>query len=126
VAHFLNHDPRDGAPVPIRRSIFQKIALLLNAGEFRIALVDDHVHQSIAHLLGGNLPQVLPLAPAFVRAEFDLIGIDRAIKRVEVKIFNILGIDANIFAPVVEHSDPVAKCSDFCYLTRHKYDSLQQ
>jgi hypothetical protein len=38
-----------------------------------------------------------------------------------VKGFNVLGVDANIFAPVVEHSDPVTEGSNLCYFSRHNY-----
>ena len=79
VAHLLDHDAGDGAAIPVRGRVLQQVALLLHARKLGIALVNDHVHQRIAHLLGGNLPQVFPLAPAFVRTKLDLVGIDRAI-----------------------------------------------
>ena len=62
VAHFLDHHPGDGTAVPVSGSAFEEIPLLLHAGEFGIALVDDHVDERVAHLLSRDLAQVLPLA----------------------------------------------------------------
>ena len=119
MAHLFNHDARDGPAVPIRRSVLQEIALLLHAGKLGIALVDDHVHQRIAHLLGRNLPEVLPLALSLVRPELDLVGIDRAIQRVKVEGINLVGIDANILAPVVEQTNPVTERPNLRNFSRH-------
>jgi hypothetical protein len=120
VSHFFDHDARDSAAVPVSGRVFQQIALLLDAGKFCIALVDDHIHQRIAHLLRGNLAQVLPLAAALIGTEFNLFSIDRTVERVEVERLDVLGIDADIFAPVVEHAFPVAERSDFRYFAGHK------
>ena len=103
-----------------------KIALLLDAGKLGVALVDDHVHERVAHLLRGNLAQVLPLAAAFVVAEFDVFGIDRAIERIELEGLDVVRVDADLFAPVVEQADPVAECSDFCYFARHNSNLFTQ
>src|ERR1700730_613799 len=123
MAHLLDHHPQDGAPVPVSGGICQQIALLFHAGKFGVSLVDDHVHQRIAHLLRRHLPQIFPLAAAFVRSELNLFRIDRAVERVKVEGINLSGIDANILAPVVEQADPVAEGSDFCNFSRHKVNS---
>src|SRR5207248_10696327 len=49
---------------------------LFDAGKFRVALVDNHVHQGVTHLLGGNLAEVLPLAAAFVVTKLDFFRFD--------------------------------------------------
>ncbi len=128
VAHFFDHDARDGPAVPIRGSIVEQVALLLHAGKLGIALVDDHVHQGISHLLRRHLAQVFPLAAAFVVSELDVFRVDRAVQRIEFECLDICRIDADLFAPVVEETDPVTECSDFCYFTRHTKTSfdLQQ
>jgi len=76
--------------------------LLLYAGEFGIALIDDQVDQSIAHLLSGYLAQVFPLAAAFEGTELDFVGFDCAVKSIEFKIGDLVMIDADIFSPIVE------------------------
>ena len=123
MAHFLDHHPQDCSPIPVRGRIFEQITLLFHAGKFGVALIDDHIHQRVAHLLCGHLPQVFPLAAAFVRSELNLFRIDRAVKRVKVEGINLSGIDANILSPVVEQADPVAEGSDFCNFPRHKSKS---
>ena len=77
-------------PVPVGRSVLKQIALLLDAGEFGVALVDDQVHQRIAHLLRGHLAQVLPLAAALEGAELDFIGFDGAVERVEFEVGDLV------------------------------------
>src|SRR5579864_399418 len=120
MAHFLDHHARDGAAVPVGGSGFKKVTLLFDAGEFGIALIHDHVHQGIAHLLGRNLPQVLPLAIAFVMSELNFFGFDGAEKRVEFEAGDLVAIDANFFAPFVEETYPITESSDFCYFAGHK------
>src|SRR5271155_5154496 len=119
VAHLFNHDARDGTPIPVSGSILQKIALLLDASKLSIALIDDHVHQRVAHLLRRHLAQVLPLAPPLVRPEFDLLGIDRTIERIEVKGLNVRRVDANVLAPIVKHAFPITEGSDLRYFAWH-------
>ena len=81
---------------------FKQIALLLDAGKFGIALIDDHVHQRVAHLLRRHLAQVLPLIAAFIGTELDLFRFNRAVKRIEVEGFDVIFVDADFFAPFVE------------------------
>src|SRR5262249_21265685 len=88
--------------------------------EFGVALVDDQVHQGVAHVLRGNLAHVLPLTPPFIGSELDLLGLDGAIKRVKPKFFDLAVVHANFFAPLVEQADPVTKCSDLWYFSRHE------
>ena len=119
VTHFLDHHAGNGTAVPVCGSSFEQVSLLLDAGKFGIALIDDHVQQGIAHLLRGNLAQVFPFALAFEMAELDFVGLNGAKQRVEFEAGNLIAIDANLFTPFVEESDPVRKCSDFCYFARH-------
>ena len=89
VAHLFDHDTGNGAAIPLSRRVLEQVALLLHAGELRVALVDDHVHERVTHLLCRNLAQVLPFAASLVRAELDFFGIDGAVERVEVKRFDV-------------------------------------
>ena len=91
------------------------MALLFDAGEFCVALVHDHVEHCVAHLLGRNLAEVLPLATAFEGAELNFFGLDGAIQRVELERGDLVGVDTNLLAPIVEESDPITEGSDFCY-----------
>ncbi len=100
MAHLFDHDAGDGAAITFRGRGFKQVALLLDAGKFSVALVDDHVHQRVAHLLRGHLAQVLPLVAAFVGTELDLFGFDRAVERVEVE-----GFDVFVLTPIsLRHS----------------------
>ena len=102
VAHLFDHHASDGFAVPIRGSSFEQMALLLAAGKFGVALVDDHVDQRIAHLLRRHLTQVLPLAPPLEVAKLDFFRLDRAEQRVEFEAGNFIVIDANVLAPIVK------------------------
>ena len=124
VAHLFNHDASNGAAIPLCGRILQQVPLLFDAGKFCITLVDDHVHECVAHLLGRDLAQVLPFAAALVRTELDLFGFNGAIQRVEVEGVDVFRIDTNIFAPIVEQTDPVTEGSDFCYFSRHNSDLI--
>src|ERR1700733_13990473 len=93
--------------------------LLFDAGKLGVPLVDDQIHQRVAHLLRGHLSQVLPLAPAFECAKLDLVGLDRAIEGIELEASNLAVVDADLLAPVVKHADPIAKGSDFGYFSWH-------
>src|SRR5438552_18297024 len=94
--------------------------LLLDAGEFRVALVNNHIEQSVAHLLRGHLTQVLPLAAAFEVAELNLISLDGTIERVELELGDLVAIDTDLLAPLIEEADPVTEGSNFCYFAWHK------
>src|SRR3989442_1804205 len=120
VAHLLDHDTGDCAAIPVGRRGFKEMAFLLDAGEFGIALIDDHVEQGVAHLLRGYLTKVLPLAAALEVTELNLFGLDRAIERVELKLGDFITIDADLLAPLIEEADPVTEGSNFCYLAWHK------
>jgi hypothetical protein len=119
VTHFFDHDAGDGAAVPVGGSAFEQITLLLHAGEFRITLVHDHVEERVAHLLSRHLAQVLPLEAALVGTKLDFLGLDCAEKRVELEAGNLVVVDADIFAPIVKESYPIAKGTDFRYFARH-------
>ena len=124
VTHLFDHHARDGAAIPIRGSVVEQVALLLNTGKLGIALVDDHIHERIAHLLRGNLPQVLPLAAALIVPELDVFGLDCAVKRIELEGLDVRRVHPNLFAPVVEQPDPVTERPNFCYFSRHNLKPL--
>ena len=119
VTHFFDHDASDSAAVPVSGRGFEQVPLLFDAGKFRVALVDNHVHQGVTHLLGGNLAEVLPLAAAFVVTKLDFFGFDSTEESVKFKAGNLVAIDANFFAPFVEQTHPVTEGSDFCYFAWH-------
>src|SRR5436309_8292218 len=120
VAHLFDHHSGDCAAVPVGGRGFKEMALLLDAGEFRVALVNNHIEQGVAHLLRGYLTKVLPLAAALEVTELNLFGLDRAIERVELKLGDFITIDADLLAPLIEEADPITEGSDFRYFTRHK------
>ena len=119
MTHFLDHHPSDSSAIPVSRCALKKIPLLLHAREFSIALVYDHVHERVTHLLRGHLAQVLPLAAARVVAKLNFFRLDRAEKCVEFEAGNFVMIDANLFAPVVKQPYPITKSSDFRDFTWH-------
>ena len=43
VAHLFNHHAGERAPIPVGRSGLEQFALLLHAGKFGIALIDDQI-----------------------------------------------------------------------------------
>ena len=75
--------------------------------------------QRVADLLRRHLAQVLPLVVALIVAELDLVGFDGAEERVEFEVFNLVAIDADLFAPFLEQADPFAEGPDSCYFPRH-------
>src|SRR6266436_9110462 len=94
--------------------------LLFYARELGVALVDDHVQQRVAHLLGGHLAQVFPLAPSLERSKLDFLSVDRSIEGVELEAGNLVPIDADLLAPLIEQTDPVTEGSDFWDFSRHE------
>src|SRR5258708_33468820 len=99
------------------------MTLLFAAGKLGVALINDHVQEGVAHVLRGHLAQVLPLGAAFVVTELDLIGLDCAKKRLEVEAPDVIVIDADLRAPIMQETNPITECSDFCYLAWHKIPS---
>src|ERR1700733_12091964 len=120
MAHLFDHHAGQGAAIPVGGRGLEKIALLLYARELGVALVDDHVHERIAHLLRGHLAEILPLAAAFVGAELDVVGFDGTVEGVEVEGLNVIFVDADFLAPLVEESFPFAEGSDFWYFSWHR------
>src|SRR5256885_16453429 len=117
MAHLLDHDPRQRGTIVVSGRGFKQMALLLATGEFGVALIDDHIQQRIAHVLRRNLAQCLPLGTAFIMAELDLIGIDSTEERLEFEIIDLTLIYANLFAPFIEKTNPITKCSNFEYFS---------
>ena len=64
VAHLLDHDPADAVGVVVGGRGLEEVALLLDRGELRVALVDDEVQERVADRLVGDLRDPLPLVPA--------------------------------------------------------------
>src|SRR5690242_17144595 len=120
MAHLFDHDASNGTAIPIRWCGFKQVPLLLDAGKLRVSLVDDQVHERVAHLLRGNLAQVLALAPSLERAKLNFLRLDAAVERVEFETGNLVAVDANFLAPFVEQTDPVAEGPDFCNFPWHK------
>ena len=98
--------------IVLARRRLQQIALLLDGGELRIALIGDEVKQRIAHALIGNLQDGLPFRAAGVVAEFDVVAIDRAELHLEVVVAELRGIETDILLPLAEIVRPVVKCVD--------------
>ena len=113
MAHLFDHHPGQGAPVVIRGRRFKQEALLLATGKLGVALIDDQIQQRVAHVLRGHAPQVFPLALSFVVAKLDLFGLDLAVQGLELEGIDVAVIDADLFAPLLEQSDPVAEGPDF-------------
>ena len=76
--------------------------LLLDAGKLGVALIHDHVEQSVTHLLCRNLAQIFPLTAAPEMAELDFLSFDRAKEGIEFEFGYFVAIDANFLAPLVE------------------------
>src|SRR5215469_13454651 len=53
-------------------------------------------------------------------AELDLVGLDGAEQGIEFEAGDLVAIDADFLAPLVEQTDPVGKCADFCYFAGHE------
>ena len=119
VPHFLDHHTRERPAIPVRGRGLEEMALLLHGGKLGVTLVDDHVQQRIAHLLGGDLAKVLPLAASLVGAELDFVGLDGAVKRVEFEAGDLVAVDANFLAPLIKQTHPITEGSDFCNFAWH-------
>src|SRR5580700_4143232 len=124
MAHLFDHHASNRFAVPIRGRALKQMPLLLDAGELSIALIDNQIDQRITYLLGWHLAQVVPLAAALEGAELNFLCFNRAVERVEFEICNLVVIDADLFAPIVKHSDPITEGSDFCNSTWHKSSSI--
>src|SRR5262245_4671251 len=119
VAHLFDHHAGERLAVVIAGRGLEEKTLLLDAGKFGVALINDHVQKRIAHLLGCHLPQVLPLGSTLEMTELDLVVVDGTVERLELKLANLVLLDADLFAPIVEQTYPVAECADFGYLAWH-------
>jgi hypothetical protein len=40
-----------------------------------------------------------------------------------MECLNVLRVDADLLAPIVEQTDPIAEGTDFCYFSGHDDDS---
>src|SRR2546425_8330958 len=124
VTHLFDHYASNRLAIPVGGCAFEQMPLLLHAGELGVALIDNQINQSVAHLLRRHLAQVLPFAAPLKGAELDFLGFDRAIEGVELEAGDFVAIDADLLAPVVKHPNPITKRSDFGNLTWHKIRSL--
>src|SRR5579863_1843868 len=59
-------------------------------------------------------------------AELDFFSLDRSIERVELKGLDVIGVHADLLAPIIEETDPIAESSDFRYFSRHKQNLSSQ
>src|SRR6266481_1831368 len=119
MAHLFDHHTGQRLAVPIRGRSLEQIALLLDACEFGIALVDDQVHQRVTHVLRGNLAQVFPFGTTFVIAERDFLGLNRAVESLKPEILDVVIVDADFRAPFLEQPNPIAERPDLHYFSRH-------
>src|SRR2546422_765584 len=124
VTHLFDHYASNRLAIPVGGCAFEQMPLLLHAGELGVALIDNQINQSVAHLLRRHLAQVLPFAAPLKGAELDFLGFDRAIEGVELEAGDFVAIDADLLAPVVKHPNPITKRSDFGNLAWHKIRSL--
>ena len=73
VPHLLRHHAAQRLPVVFGGRGLEQPPLLFNGSELGVALVDDQVHQGVAHALVGNVDHPAPLRPALVMPKFDLV-----------------------------------------------------
>src|SRR4029077_7646636 len=119
VAHLFDHDARKGATVPVGRSRLKQVSLLLDAGKLGVALIDDHVQERVAHLLGGDLAEIFPFGAAFEMAALDFVVFNGSVQCLEMEAGDLVAINADFFAPLVEQADPLAEGTDFRYFAGH-------
>ena len=85
VAHLLDHDPADALGVVVGGRGLEQVALLLDGGEFGVALVDDQVQEGVADGLVGDLGDPLPLLLPREVAELDLVGLQVSVLGLELR-----------------------------------------
>ena len=54
-------------------------------------------------------------------AEFDLIGINGAEERVKLEMVDLILIHTNLFAPLIEETDPITECPNLENFSWHHY-----
>ena len=114
MAHFFGNDTAKGLAVVFAGRSFKKSALLLNGGEFGIALVDDEVQKSVAHTLVGDLHDAFPLGAAAVGAEFDFVGTSGAEFGFKLIVGDFRVGDPNVFLPNAKEIDPIIEGGKTC------------
>src|SRR5882724_10782800 len=112
MAHLFDHHAGERLAVVFARCGLEEPALLLDGCKLGVALVHDQVDESIADLLRRYLAQVLPLLASLPVAELDVVSLDGAEERIEVEAADLVVVHADLFAPVVEQSDPFAEVPD--------------
>src|SRR5262245_29858725 len=99
------------------RSSIKQIALLLDGGKLRVALIRDQMKQRIAHTLIRNLQHGLPFRATCIVAEFNRVGGNSPKLDLKLVILKLPGIETDILLPLTEVISPVIKCCDpsHCY-----------
>ena len=92
----------------------EETPLLFDRRKFRVALVDDQVHQAVADSLVRNLQHSLPFRAAFESAKFNFIRTRRAEFRFELIILNFGIVHADVISPYAKQVYPIIKSADPC------------
>src|SRR5919197_601700 len=119
--HLLGHHALQRQEVVIGRRVVQQVALLLDRGEFGVALIDDQIEQRVADALIGNVHHRRPLALAFVVAELYVRHLRIAELRLELERAQRALGQPNRVLPVFEIVNPVVEVVKFA---DHFSDSL--
>src|ERR1700689_1444891 len=64
--------------------MLEEASLLLHRSEFRVALVNNQIHQAITNSLVRNVQHLLPFRASFERAGFNFIGMSGSELRFEM------------------------------------------
>ena len=82
--------------------MLEEASLLLHRSEFRVALVNNQIHQAITNSLVRNVQHLLPFRASFERAEFNFIGTRGSELRFEMIAVDFGIIHADVVAPNAE------------------------
>ena len=110
----LAHYSKQALSVVFGRRRVDEVALLLGGSEFGIALVNDQMHQRIAHILGRKFQDFFPFSPALEFTELNFrmrrVGVDR----IELVALGDRWIEADIFLPLAKEVHPIIEgCDSF-------------
>src|SRR6266849_3077705 len=123
VAHFFGDDAAEGLAVVFAGRGFEEAALLLDGGEFGVALIDDEVEQGVAHALVGYADDLFPFGTALVGAKFDFIRAGGPEFGVKFVLGDFGVVHADVFLPDTEEVNPVIESGKTC--CRHERSLLK-
>ena len=113
VTCLFHHDAHERSQVVFRRRVVHQEPLLFVGGELGVTLIDDHIHQRVAHALIGHLQELLPPRLPFEVAKIYFARRQLAVLRFELITGHVatdqLFIQADIVLPIRQHSQPVIK-----------------